>query len=131
MRKRASKRKVRKVLLLQLIKYDKWFAFYPIKEPHVEKIWYVKQHHKKPGVFIVKKIEKGRVVSVKEIGYHMLGVGDICRLFEQFILAPKMYYRLLTGEDIEVDEINIVDMSKKFKHGFMNCSFFNKLISLN
>jgi len=121
----------RSILLLQILKSDNRFAFYPIEGPKVDFVWYVKEDPKNLGFFNIEKIQKGYVIIRKRISYKRLGVGNICELFKLLLIDPEWVYREITGEQIKINEINVSNMSVNYKLGFESCSFYDKNMTYN
>jgi hypothetical protein len=121
----------RPILLLQILKSDNGFVFYPIEGPNVDFVWRVKEDPKKLGFFIIEKIQKGYVIVREKISYKRLGVGNICELFKLFLIDPEWVYQQITGEKIKIDEISVSNMSVNYKLGFESCTFYDKKMVYN
>jgi hypothetical protein len=121
----------RQILLLQILKSDNGFAFYPIEGLNVDFVWHIKEDPNNPSFFVIEKIQKGYVVVRKRISYKRLGVGNICELFKLFLIDSEWAYQQITGEQIKINEINVSNMSVNYKLGFESCSFYDKNMIYN
>jgi len=89
--------------------------------------WLIRQHTRKPMLFVIHVEKDNTTVETKTIPYFEVNVSSICGLFILVTIDPETSVELITGEKIRVKEVHIIDYTNNHKPGFENCSMYSEI----